>query len=109
MGTTLEENLTGVRIVKAFSRQKEESQKFSTQAKELYGEQMNAARQMAFNMPLMTFLLTLPTALILWYGGSQIIAGSLTVGTVNRQSFDNESPGRRLRFTALRLPLLKDG
>jgi len=80
LGTTLEENLTGVRIVKAFSHQKEESQKFSSQATLLYNEQMSATRQMAFNMPLMVFLISLPTALILWYGGRQVIAGSLTIG-----------------------------
>ena len=80
MGTTLEENLTGVRVVKAFCRQEGESQKFYAQANQLYDEQMNAARQMAFNMPLMAFLISLPTALILWYGGRQVIDGNLTIG-----------------------------
>lgn len=80
LGTTLEENLTGVRVVKAFARQKEESQKFSTNAKVLYGQYINVARQMAFNVPLMVFLISLPTALILWYGGRHIIDGSLTIG-----------------------------
>jgi ATP-binding cassette subfamily B protein len=84
LGTTLEENLTGVRIVKAFSRQKEENQKFSTQATVLYDEQVNAARQRAFNMPLMVFLISLPTALILWYGGRQVIAGNLTIGNLTQ-------------------------
>jgi ATP-binding cassette subfamily B protein len=80
LGTILEENLTGVRVVKAFSRQKEESQKFANQAKMLYDEEIKTDRQMAFNMPLMTFLISLPTVLILWYGGSQVIAGRLTIG-----------------------------
>jgi ATP-binding cassette subfamily B protein len=35
---------------------------------------------MAFNVPLMVFLITLPTALILWYGGRHVIAGNLTIG-----------------------------
>jgi ABC-type multidrug transport system fused ATPase/permease subunit len=80
LGTILEENLTGVRVVKAFSRQKEESQKFGNQAKVLYDEEIKTDRQLAFNMPLMAFLITLPTALILWYGGRQVIAGNLTIG-----------------------------
>ncbi len=82
LGTTLEESLTGIRVVKGFSRQKEESQKFSTQATVLYDQQINAARLRAFNMPLMVFLISLPTVLILWYGGRQVIAGSLTIGNL---------------------------
>ncbi len=84
LGTTLEESLTGIRVVKGFSRQKEESQKFSTQATVLYNQQINAARLRAFNMPLMVFLTTIPTALILWYGGRQVIAGSLTIGNLSQ-------------------------
>ena len=84
LGTTLEESLTGIRIVKGFSRQKEESQKFSTDATVLYNQQINAARLRAFNMPLMIFLTTLPTVLILWYGGRQVMAGSLTIGNLSQ-------------------------
>lgn len=84
LGTTLQENLTGVRIVKAFSRQKEENQKFSTQATVLSDEQIGAARLRAVNMPLMVFLISLPMALILWYGGRQVIAGSLTIGNLTQ-------------------------
>ncbi|MEE8471552.1 MAG: ABC transporter ATP-binding protein [Dehalococcoidia bacterium] len=80
LGTTLEENLTGVRIVKAFSRQGEESHKFSEQATLLYDEHIRATRHRAFNMPLMVFLVNVPTALILWYGGRLVIADSLTLG-----------------------------
>jgi ATP-binding cassette subfamily B protein len=87
LGTTLEENLTGVRVVKAFSRQKEESQKFATQAKVLYDEEIKTDRLMAFNMPLMVFLISLPTALILWYGGRQVIAGNLTIGGLTQFMF----------------------
>lgn len=82
LGTILQESLTGVRIVKSFSRQKEEGQKFSTQATVLYDEQIGVARQMAFNMPFMMFLMGLPTVLILWYGGREVIAGNLTIGNV---------------------------
>lgn len=84
MGTTLEESLAGVGVVKAFSRQKEESQKFSTQATTLYDEQMNAARLLAFNMPTMVFLVSIPMAVILWYGGHQVIDGQMTVGEITQ-------------------------
>ena len=80
LGTTLEENLTGIRVVKAFARQEEESQKFTAHAQSLHDEHISIARQWAFNVPLMVFLISLPVALILWYGGRHVIAGSLTIG-----------------------------
>jgi ABC-type multidrug transport system fused ATPase/permease subunit len=84
LGNTLQESLMGIRVVKGFSRQKEESRKFDTDAKKLYDEQVHAARLTAFNMPLMVFLLSLPTALILWYGGNQVISGALSIGGVTQ-------------------------
>ncbi len=82
MGTTLQENLAGIRVVKAFSRQKDESRKFTEQATSLYGEQIGVARLLAFNMSTMMFLVSVPTAIILWYGGREVIAGGMTVGDI---------------------------
>jgi ABC-type multidrug transport system fused ATPase/permease subunit len=84
MGTTLEESLAGVSVVKAFSRQREEGRKFSAQATTLYDEQVNAARLLAFNMPTMVFFISIPTAIILWYGGREVIAGNMTVGQITQ-------------------------
>jgi ABC-type multidrug transport system fused ATPase/permease subunit len=80
LGTILEENLTGVRVVKAFSRQGEESREFTGAVTAIYDEEISADRQMAFNSPLVVFLISLPTAIILWYGGRQVVAGNLTLG-----------------------------
>ena len=82
LGTTLQESLAGVRVVKAFSRQKEEGLKFGADAKKLYDEQVSAARVQAVNQALMSMLLGLPTVIVLWYGGRQVIAGNLTIGEV---------------------------
>jgi len=84
MGTTLEESLAGVSVVKAFSQQKEETRKFSAQVETLYNEQMSAVRLMAINMPTMVLLVGLPVVFILWYGGSQVINGAMTVGEVTQ-------------------------
>ncbi len=82
LGTTLQENLTGIKVVKAFSREKEENDRFVAQAQNLYDTQISGARQTAFNGPLMVLLLGLPTAIVLWYGGRQVMDGSLTIGQV---------------------------
>jgi ABC-type multidrug transport system fused ATPase/permease subunit len=84
LGNTLQESLMGIRVVKSFSRQEEEKRKFNVDAQSLYDEQMNTARLTAFNMPLMVFLLSIPTAIILWYGGRQVIAGTLSFGGVTQ-------------------------
>ena len=82
LGTTLQESLSGVRIVKSFAQEKAEDKKFADDAKKLYDTQIDAARIVAFNTPLMVFLIGAPTALVLWYGGHQVIAGNLTVGGI---------------------------
>ena len=80
MGTVLQENLSGIRVVKAFSRQQFERQKFEKEARILYDDQIRVARVQAFGGPLMTFLTTIASSLVLWYGGMQVIQGHLTAG-----------------------------
>jgi len=84
MGNTLEESLSGVSVVKAFNHQQEENKKFAVQAQSLYDSSMEAARLMSINMPTMVLLVSIPTVLILWYGGHQVVAGSMTVGEVTQ-------------------------
>ena len=84
LGTILEESLTGIRVVKAFSRQNEESRKFSIQARVLHDERIGATRQMALNSPFMVFLISLATAFILWYGGRQVINENITIGNLTQ-------------------------
>ncbi len=84
MGNTLEESLSGVSVVKAFNHQKEENKKFAVQAQSLYDSSMEAARLMSINMPTMILLVSIPTVLILWYGGHQVAAGSMTIGEITQ-------------------------
>ncbi|MFH1639609.1 MAG: ABC transporter ATP-binding protein [Chloroflexota bacterium] len=103
LGIILQESLTGIRVVKAFAREQEESQKFATNAGQLYDAQIGTARLTAFNMPLMVFLLSLPTALVLWYGGRLVIARSMTIGEVTQYILYLgmlAMPVRRLGFVA---------
>jgi ABC-type multidrug transport system fused ATPase/permease subunit len=84
MGNTLEESLSGVAVVKAFNHQEEENKKFAVQAQGLYDSQIGAARLMSVNMPTMILLVSLPTILIIWYGGRQVVTGTMTVGEVTQ-------------------------
>ncbi|OGO20012.1 MAG: hypothetical protein A2Z15_01125 [Chloroflexi bacterium RBG_16_50_11] len=84
MGTTLEESLAGISVVKAFSHERENNRKFSNQATVLSDEQIHAAKLMAVNAPTMALLFTVPVAIILWYGGHQVIDGNMTIGQITQ-------------------------
>jgi ABC-type multidrug transport system fused ATPase/permease subunit len=84
LSTTLQESLFGIKVVKAFSLEEKENQKFNLDAKKLYDQQMAAARLQAIYTPVMTLLTGVPTVLVLWYGGRQVIAGNLTIGGVTQ-------------------------
>ncbi len=80
--TVLQENLAGVRVVRAFAREPFEIAKFDRETTRLYERQMDAARRWAFVFPMMAFISGLGTAIILLFGGRQAIAGDLQVGTL---------------------------
>jgi ATP-binding cassette, subfamily B, bacterial len=84
LGTIVQENLVGARVVRAFVRQDYENQKFGKQAKAIYDQEITANNLLAINSPLMTFALYLAMAAILGYGGRQVISGSLTAGELTQ-------------------------
>jgi ABC-type multidrug transport system fused ATPase/permease subunit len=82
MGNILEESLAGISVVKAFSHEKEDNRVFGVQAQDLSNQQVHAAKLMGINGPTMGLLFTIPTAVILWYGGRQVVNGSMSIGQV---------------------------
>jgi ATP-binding cassette subfamily B protein len=80
--SVLQENLAGVRVVRGFSREEYEEEKFSTELQGFFDMNITMARIRAFFMPLATFISSIGFVLIIWYGGGQVIAGLLTVGSL---------------------------
>jgi len=80
--SVLQENLAGVRVVRGFSREVYEEEKFSAELQEFFDININMAGIRAFFMPLATFISSIGFVLIIWYGGGQVIAGALTVGSL---------------------------
>jgi ABC-type multidrug transport system fused ATPase/permease subunit len=80
LGTVMQENLTGVRVVKAFSREEHENQKFAIEAGALFKDSYATNRIQAANSPMLTGLWMLATVATVWFGGREIIAGRLDVG-----------------------------
>ncbi|MGW8319430.1 MAG: ABC transporter ATP-binding protein [Candidatus Promineifilaceae bacterium] len=82
LSTTMQESLTGVRIVKAFAREPHELEKFDRQNDEWFGRRYRVIRVWANNWPFFTFTLSFSIFLLLWLGGPAAIDGQITVGTL---------------------------
>lgn len=82
MTTAIQQNLMGIRVVKAFAREDHEIEKFDKQSYGLLECNLATAKVSAVYMPFMDFMTAAATTLILWYGGMQVMEGVLTLGAL---------------------------
>ena len=80
--TVVEEATAGVRVVKAFGREREQTRRLEVEASSILDQNLEAARLRAFYTPLLAVLPQLSLAAILWYGGRLAIDGQITIGTL---------------------------
>ena len=80
LNSNVQENLTGIRVVKSFVQEKTESKKFSATAEKLRNAQLKAERIIIFNMPVLQLTMYACIIVLLWSGGNRIIAGSMQPG-----------------------------
>jgi ATP-binding cassette subfamily B protein len=80
--TVVEEATAGVRVVKAFGREREQARRLESEASSILDHNLEAARIRSFYVPLLAILPQLSLAAILWYGGRLAIDGQITLGTL---------------------------
>jgi ATP-binding cassette, subfamily B, multidrug efflux pump len=80
LNTTLQENLAGIKVIKSFTREKSEEVKFNDQADVLMKQNIAIARVFTFMFPMIFLIANLGQATTLYFGGKQIIMGTLTLG-----------------------------
>ena len=80
LSAAVQENRSGVQVVRAFARGEFEKEKFSASNRRLYHARVHIVSTWGMFMPTMTVLVMASTALILWFGGRMVIAGALTLG-----------------------------
>jgi ATP-binding cassette subfamily B protein len=76
------ENIQGVRVVKALNREETNLDEFGVLTSEMYHSSFRAARLSAMFLPIVQFISAIALSIIAWYGGSQIIGGVMTIGTL---------------------------
>ncbi len=82
VNTVLQENLAGMRVVKAFVRAHHEKERFGAANDNLMDQTIRSIRLMALVMPAMMLLMNLGIASAIWLGGLQVMAGTMQVGQI---------------------------
>jgi ATP-binding cassette subfamily B protein len=82
MSSIMQENLAGTRVVRVFAREDAEVRKFDSSIRLLMARQMEAIRYWSFYFPFMGLMSSVSLICVLWYGGRQVLNGSMSVGTL---------------------------
>lgn len=80
LNSTVGENLTNARVVKSFVREDYEREKFGRANTDLKENAGSAMRTMIFMQPMMTFVMNATVIAVLWFGGNQLLDGTMSTG-----------------------------
>ena len=82
VNSIVRENVSGVRVVKAFVMEDKEISRFDSTNKRLLNTTLKGVKIITISMPIMMLAINLATILILWFGGNMVVGGSLLVGDI---------------------------
>lgn len=80
LNSSIQENITNVRVIKSFVREKFEINKFRNANENLKDSTLNAMKIVIMTMPFMTLAMNITTIVTVWNGGQFVINGSMNVG-----------------------------
>ncbi|MFD6445283.1 ABC transporter ATP-binding protein [Promicromonospora sp. NPDC060204] len=82
INSVLREQITGLRVVRAFVRERRESQRFGVVNEELFDTSLRAGRLMALTFPVVMLIMNLSSVAVLWFGAHLIEDGSMQIGSL---------------------------
>ena len=80
LNTVLQENMAGIKVIKAFVREPEQQKVFHSAAEDLMNQSITVAKVFSFLFPFIFLLANLGQAAVIYFGGAQIINSTLTFG-----------------------------
>jgi ATP-binding cassette, subfamily B, multidrug efflux pump len=80
LNTVLQEDLLGVRVIRAFAREDYETARYTSVNEELLQKNLTTVRVFSNNFPFVFLFANLGTLAIVWFGGWQVIGGRLSIG-----------------------------
>lgn len=84
LNSTVQENVTNVRVVKSFVRESFETEKFGVANRDLKQAGMRAVGVMIFLSPIMTLCMNVTVLVVIWLGGGIVLDGGMEVGDLSR-------------------------
>ncbi|WP_164860553.1 ABC transporter ATP-binding protein [Rhodococcus sp. X156] len=78
----LREQITGVRVIRAFVRDRAEQERFAEVNGELYDVSLRVGRLMAYMFPLVMLVMNVFSVAVLWFGGHRIDSGAMEIGAL---------------------------
>lgn len=82
INSVLREQITGLRVVRAFVREHREKERFGTVNEELFDTSLRAGRLMALTFPVVMLIMNMSSVLVLWFGAHEIEAGGMQIGSL---------------------------
>jgi len=80
--SVFQENLMGIKVVRGFAQEEQEEEKLQSELTKYFNSHILTAKYRAFYLPLATLISSIGFVIILWYGGNQVVAGTLSVGSL---------------------------
>ena len=80
LNTVLQEDLLGVRVIRAFAREDYETARYTSVNEELLQKNLTTVRVFSNNFPFVFLFANVGTLAIIWFGGWQVIGGRLSIG-----------------------------
>ncbi|BDZ43731.1 multidrug ABC transporter ATP-binding protein [Paraoerskovia sediminicola] len=76
----MREQITGIRVIRAFVRERHEEERFEVANEALFDTSLRAGKLMALMFPTVMFVMNLSSVAVMWFGGRQIDSGDLQIG-----------------------------
>jgi ATP-binding cassette subfamily B protein len=76
------EQISGVRVIRAFVRERSEAERFHVANRDVYDTLMSTGRLMSMMIPLLFFIINLSNVAIMWFGGKRIESGGMQIGSL---------------------------
>ncbi|MDZ4711559.1 MAG: ABC transporter ATP-binding protein [bacterium] len=78
-----QECLSGIRVIKSYVREKNESMEFDKISFDYQGKNLKLAKVQSFSFPMMFLLTSLSVIIVIYYGGIKVMEGTLTIGNIS--------------------------